>query len=100
MDNKPFAINSAIFPPAVWGNLGRLMSVLITNLITLTAVLSIILIIYSGFNFITARGDEKKVASSKSTITYALIGLVVAILSFTIIQVVQYLLGSSVNIIG
>ena len=47
---------------------------------------------------VTAGGDPKKLAGARSTIFYALIGLVVIALAFAIVQVVQYILGSKIPI--
>lgn len=44
----------------------------------IVGVAAIIMIIVGGFKYITSGGDSNKVGSAKSTITYALIGLIVA----------------------
>lgn len=49
----------------------------------LTAVL---IIIYGGFLFVTARGEEEQTTSGKKTITYALVGIVVILISFALVN--------------
>lgn len=44
-------------------------------------IAAVIVIILSGFKFITSGGDSSKVATAKNTLIYALIGLVVAALA-------------------
>ncbi len=41
-------------------------------------IAAIIMIIYSGFRYITSAGDTGRVTSAKNTLIYALIGLVIA----------------------
>jgi hypothetical protein len=47
----------------------------------ITAVASIIIIIYGGVKFITASGDANTIGVAKSTITYALVGLVASLMA-------------------
>lgn len=47
----------------------------------LTGAASMIMIVIGGIKYMTAGGESSKVASAKSTITYALIGIVIFLLS-------------------
>lgn len=49
----------------------RILSVIV-------GVAAVIMIIYGGFKYITSAGDSSKVSSAKSTLVYAIVGLVVA----------------------
>lgn len=51
-------------------------------------VVAVIMIIYGGFQYITAAGDTTKVGNAKNTILYALIGLVIVALSQVIVKFV------------
>lgn len=57
-------------------------------------VLSVIMIIHSGLKYVTSRGDAEQVKSAKNTLLYAVIGLIVALLSFTIVNFVVDALDS------
>jgi hypothetical protein len=46
------------------------------------------MIIIAGFKYITSGGDTNKVASAKSTLTYAIIGIVVVALAQLIVHFV------------
>ncbi len=48
-------------------------------------VLSVIMIIFGGFKYITSGGDAGKVTSAKNTILYALVALVIAALAQLIV---------------
>ena len=51
-------------------------------------IVSVIMIIYGGFRYITSGGDSGNVSSAKNTIIYAVIGLVVVALAQFIVQFV------------
>ncbi len=51
-------------------------------------VISVIMIIYGGFQYVSSGGDSGKVGNAKNTIIYAIIGLVVVALSQFIVQFV------------
>jgi hypothetical protein len=51
-------------------------------------IAAVIMIIISGFRYITSGGDASKIASAKSTLIYAVVGLVVVALSQTIVYFV------------
>ena len=88
----------AAFPPAAFNDLGSLMTVIVQLLISIAGILAIIFIIVAGFNLITASGDEKKIASAKGTLTYAIVGLIALILTFAVLRIVQYFLKANLEI--
>jgi hypothetical protein len=47
----------------------------------IVGVAAIIVVIYSGFKYITAAGETNKVGNAKNTLIYALIGLIIAALA-------------------
>lgn len=55
--------------------------------------LSIVFIFYGGFTFILSGGDEEKVKSAISSIRYAIIGLIITLLSFVVVPFVGKLFG-------
>lgn len=57
----------------------------ITNVLILAVgVISVIMIIIGGFRYVLSGGDSKNTTAAKDTILYAIIGLVVALLAYTI----------------
>jgi len=63
----------------------------ITNtMLFVLGALAVIMIIYGGITYTISAGDAKKVEKAKSTILYAVVGLVVALLAGAI---VNYVLG-------
>ncbi|HKR82321.1 MAG TPA: pilin [Candidatus Saccharimonadales bacterium] len=51
-------------------------------------IISVIMIIYGGFKYITSGGDSGNVTGARNTITYAVIGLVIVALAQFIVQFV------------
>jgi len=61
---------------------------LINWFIGLAAVLSVVMIISSGFQYIFSFGDPKKIGKATSSLIFALVGLVLVFLAPTVIQFV------------
>jgi len=51
-------------------------------------VIAVIMIIFSGFRFVTAGGDSGKVTSARNTIIYATVGLLVIVIARVIVSLV------------
>lgn len=64
----------------------------INILILLVGTLAFIVLLISGFTMIYAQGDQNKIDSSKRMITQALLGLVFAFGSYTIVTFIQALI--------
>lgn len=60
----------------------------INLLITVAGIVSVIMIVVGGIKYSTSGGDAKAISSGKDTIVYSVIGLVVAIMSFAIVNFV------------
>lgn len=57
-------------------------------------IISVIMLIWGGLKYVISGGDSKKVTDAKNTIIYAIIGLIIAILSFAIINFVISTVGT------
>lgn len=55
-------------------------------LIGLVGGLSVIFILWGGFRYVISRGDPAAVKTAKETILYAIMGIVVAILAYAIVN--------------
>jgi uncharacterized membrane protein len=73
---------------------------IISAALTFVGVVALFLIIWAGFNMITSGGDPKKVEGAKKIMTYAIIGLVIVLLSFSIIFFIGYTTGTTDCITG
>ena len=50
--------------------------------------LSVIMLIWGGIRYTTSAGDSNKVKAAKNTVLYAIVGLVIAILAYAIVNMV------------
>lgn len=71
------------------------VSTILTAVIGIVGILAVIMIVYGGIQYTMSAGDAGKVKKAKDTILYGIIGLIVALLAFAI---VNFVLGS--NILG
>ena len=56
-------------------------------------LLSVAVGLYAGFTYMTGRGEPQKVATASKMIVYAVIGIAVAVIAFSIITIVKGFLG-------
>lgn len=47
---------------------------------------AVIVVIWGGFQYITSSGDSQKATTAKNTIMYAVIGIVVVVMSYAIVN--------------
>lgn len=62
----------------------------------LAAVIAVVLIILSGIRLMLSGGDPEKVAHAKKSLTFTVIGLVIILLSFVIINLIGRITGGSI----
>jgi len=67
--------------------LGGIVEAVTDFLSVLVGALSVIMIIIGGFKYITSSGDSSKVASAKSTIIYAIVGLLIVVFAQVIVSI-------------
>ena len=65
-----------------------LIKTVVKVLLWAVGILSVIMIIFSGLRYITSAGDASKTKSAQSTLTYSVVGLIVAIMAYAIVNMV------------
>lgn len=60
----------------------------INTMIFVTGIVAVVFIIIGGIRYIVSQGDEKSINGAKNTVLYAVIGLIIAILAFAIVNFV------------
>ncbi len=68
--------------------LNKLISAIVNILSLIVGIVAVIMIIVGGFRFITSGGDAGQVGSAKTTVVYAIIGLIIVALSQVIVRFV------------
>lgn len=66
---------------------------LIYWLLIFAGVVTLFLIIFGGFKFMTSGGDPKAVEDARKTIVWAIVGLVVVLSSFAIVAFISQITG-------
>lgn len=69
------------------GDSGLVKSV-VNILLWVIGILSIIMIIFSGIRYVTSSGDASKTKAAQNTLIYSVVGLVVAIMAWAIVDLV------------
>ena len=67
---------------------GTLITSVINVMLFIIGVLSVIMIIYGGIIYVISAGDSGRVSKAKNTIMYAIVGLIVSLLAYAIVNFV------------
>lgn len=74
--------------PSNNNNLMGTVNTIINVIIGIVGFVAVVMMIMGGISFITSQGDSTKVAKARNTILYGVVGLIVAILAFAIVNFV------------
>lgn len=74
--------------PAGSDNLMKTLNTIISVVVGVLGLLAVAMIVYGGFMYTTSAGDASKIKKAKDTIMYGVIGLVIALLAFAIVNFV------------
>ena len=67
-----------------WNSVSRIIGAGVGAALSLIGVIFLILMIYAGYNWMTAQGEEEKVEKAKNIIIAAVIGLVIVIAAYAV----------------
>jgi hypothetical protein len=92
-----FAVDiKEVFTPAKnFDTIGSLVSVIVQNAFVLAGIIAFVLLIFGGLGFIMSAGsgDAKQMEQGKKAITGTVVGLIIVVASFWLIQVIEKLTG-------
>jgi len=86
-----------LYNPLPEDALTDMLIVIMKWLLAIIAVWAVVFIVIGGFRMVMAQGNEEQYTSAKKTITWAILGLVIALLSFSIVAMIQNFLGVKVS---
>lgn len=72
-------------------NLQTLIKGSLNLILTAAILLALFFVLFGGLKWMLSQGDKKQVEEAQKTITYAIIGLVVTLLSFFLINMIGFL---------
>ncbi len=76
-------------------NISDYVNTVISYLIGLVGLIAIVGFLISAVMYFTAAGDEEKITKAKSAMTYSIVGVVVALMGFVILNVVNNFLDTT-----
>jgi len=76
--------------PSAGSSLEEFIIKIINWAIGFSAIVAVVMIVFAGFKYITANGDENKISSATKTLTYAIVGFVVC---FIAVMLVNFVIG-------
>lgn len=82
------ALGQAPGDPCNDSGVSKIVGAIVSILSYVVGIVAIIMVILSGFRYITSGGDSGKVSSAKNTLIYALIGIAVAVLAQLLVRFV------------
>ncbi len=69
-------------------NAASMVHIVINTLLYILGVIAVLMIVIGGIRYTTSNGEASGIKSAKDTILYAVIGLIVAILAYAIVNFV------------
>lgn len=84
--------NNKLFNPLPESDLQSAFLLVLQGLLGMLGMLATVFVVVGGVQMVLAAGNEEGITKAKKTITWAVIGLIAAMLSFSIIAIVQELL--------
>jgi len=70
------------------GSIRALVLRIIDFFLLFLGLLAVIMIIYGGITYVTAGGNDEKVGKAKKIIMYAIVGIVVILISFALVNTI------------
>ena len=81
------SVNTGNGPTNLTGT-GGVFTTIVNVLLFIIGAVSVIMLIYGGIRYTTSGGNANSVTAAKNTIMYAIIGLIIAIFAFAIVNFV------------
>ncbi len=79
----------------LFGGSDSIIRNVINIMLFIVGILSVIMVIWGGISYVLSRGDPEKVKNSKNIILYSVVGLIIAIIAFALVNWVFEVLGGS-----
>ena len=83
--------------PANFADLVVIVERILNIAIRLAGIAAFVMLIVGGFQYLTAGGDPKKTQAASSTITYAILGLIIVIAAWFILLFIEKFTGVKVT---
>jgi Type IV secretion system pilin len=67
---------------------GSMIKIVINTALTILGMIAVLMIVIGGIRYTTSNGNSTQIKEAKDTILYSIVGLVVAIMSYAIVNFV------------
>jgi hypothetical protein len=74
-------------------NTNTALQTVLTDFFIVIGAIAFLVVVISGLQYITARGNPEKVTQAKNMLTYSIVGLVIASLAASIVRIVTDRIG-------
>lgn len=75
-------------------NVGDIAATAVQVALWAIGILSVAMIMYGGIKYVMSQGDSAKTTAARRTITYAIVGLIVAIIAYAIVGFIVDTIGT------
>jgi hypothetical protein len=82
------------------GDIVGIIQNIIKFLAPAAAIAFFIMVVVGGFKFLTSGGDPKAAASARSTLTFAILGVILVVVSWLILLLINQITGVDVTNVG
>lgn len=79
------------------GTIYNIISATLQWLLGILGFIAVVGFVISGILYLTAAGNESQIEKAKSAMTYSIVGVIVALMGYVIIQAVEGWLGTSTS---
>ncbi|MCL4374737.1 hypothetical protein M1523_02650 [Patescibacteria group bacterium] len=88
-------INPTTFAPARFANLASIANLIIPILMVGAAIIFLVMVIRAAFSYLMASGNPENIKKAQKALSFAVVGLVLVILAYTIIKVIAFVFNIS-----
>lgn len=96
IDNSFFKSIGTLFGagrgPAGQITIGGLISIVVQLMLLIAASIAVIFLMFGGYRYVVARGNEEATEAAKKTMTSSIWGLIIVVMAFAIIRIITAIL--------
>jgi TRAP-type C4-dicarboxylate transport system permease small subunit len=81
-------------------NLGDLINKIASFVIPLAAIVLFFVLVWGGYDFLLSRGNAEKIKTARAKLTAGIVGFLLLIMSYLIVNLVSYMFGIGGGLFG
>lgn len=89
-----------VLPGGKEATLANILNVLLPFVITLCTIILFFIFVWGGYDFMMSRGDPGRVKAARAKITAGIVGFVLLVLSYFIVNLISYIFGIGGSLFG